>query len=246
MAALEMHYSSKALARMSALWIVMPDDWDDSPLPVLYLLHGLSDDYTAWMRRSAIERHVAAHRMLVVMPEGGRSWYTNARSPEQNRYEDHILEVTERVDRLFNTVADRGGRGIGGLSMGGYGAVKLGLKHPDRFGSVHSHSGALDTMRNEGSWAAEKRLIFGSEPPVDEDCFALAERASPRPALHLDCGVDDFLIEDNRRFHAHLERIGYPHQYLEPPGGHSWPYWDQHVVTALTFHAQHFAAAGYA
>ena len=243
MAAIEMHYSSQALGKMSGLWIVAPDQWDGAPLPVLYLLHGLSDDASAWLRRSALERHAGAHRMLVVMPDGGRSWYTNARSPEQNRYEDHILEVVARVDGLYRTVADRRGRGIGGLSMGGYGAAKLGLKHPDLFGSIHSHSGALDAARKEGNWAEEKQLIFGSEPAASEDCFALAQTVDPRPALRIDCGRDDFLIDDNRRFHAHLDALGYDHEYEEPAGGHDWGYWDQHIVPALAFHARHFGAS---
>lgn len=245
MAAIQMHYSSQALSKMSELWVVLPDHWDGTPLPVLYLLHGLSDDASAWIRRSSIERHAGAHRMLVVMPDGGRGWYTNAREPSQNRYEDHILEVVDRVDGLFNTVADRGGRAIGGLSMGGYGAVKLGLKHAARFGSIHSHSGALDSLRDDERWPEEKRLIFGQPPAASEDCFALAASAEPRPALRIDCGVDDFLIEHNRRFHAELEALGYAHEYEEHPGDHNWGYWDRHVVAALAFHARHFATAGY-
>lgn len=245
MAAIEMHYSSRALGKMSSLWVVAPDDWSGGPLPVLYLLHGLSDDSSAWLRRSAIERHAAAHRMLVVMPDGGRGWYTNARQPEAHRHEDHILEVVDRIDALFATARDRGGRAIGGLSMGGYGAVKLGLKHPERFGSIHSHSGALDVFGDESLQSEEKRLIFGAAADPCDDCFALAERADPRPALRIDCGVDDFLIEHNRRFHAHLEALGYDHEYLEPPGAHNWGYWDEHVVAALGFHARCFALAGH-
>ncbi|MDA3959857.1 MAG: alpha/beta hydrolase family protein [Planctomycetota bacterium] len=242
MACLEMHYSSAALSKQSGLYVVTPDAWDGAPLPVLYLLHGLSDDFSSWFRRSAIERHAQAHRMLVVMPDGGRGWYTNAVQPPSNRFEDHILEVVHRIDGLFNTVADRSGRGIGGLSMGGYGAVKLGLKHPELFGSIHSHSGALDVSRMESHWTDEKSLIHGDTVPNSEDPMWLAAQVSPRPAVHIDCGVDDFLIEDNRRFHAHLEAIGYPHTYLEPAGDHSWPYWDANIVAALAFHAEHFAA----
>lgn len=241
MAVIQINYRSTALAKMCALWITAPDEWAGEPLPVLYLLHGLSDDNSAWLRRTSVERYADQHRMLVAMPDGDRSWYTNAVQPEQNRYEDHILEVVDRVDALFQTRTERGGRGIGGLSMGGYGAVKIGLRHAERFGSIHSHSGALDVTAAGDRWGEEKALIFGDEPAPRESCFHLAEGADPRPALHIDCGIDDFLIDHNRRFHAHLEAIGYEHAYLEHPGAHNWAYWDQHIVAALAFHARCFA-----
>ena len=242
MATLELHYSSQAIGRQTGLAVITPDRWDGAPLPVLYLLHGLSDGFSTWHRRTALERHLQAHRMLVVLPDGARGWYTNAHSIAADQYEDHILEVVERVDGLFNTIRDRSGRGIGGLSMGGYGATKIGLKHADRFGSVHSHSGVLDIrLRWEQAPHADMNLIFGHEVGDNEDCFHLARQAEPRPALHIDCGTEDFLIEHNRRFHAHLDEIGYPHQYAEYPGAHDWGYWDTHIVAALAFHAEHFA-----
>jgi len=245
MAAIELHYASAALSRMTTLWVALPDTWGAAPLPVVYLLHGLSDDASAWMRRTSLERYAAERGLMVVMPDGGRGWYTNARQPETDRYEDHVLEVVERIDGLFATVAERGGRGIGGLSMGGYGAIKIALKHPDRFATAHSHSGALDVRPGNELWNDEKSLIFGDELAQDEDCFALAERADRRPALCIDCGMDDYLIEHNRRFAAHLSRLGYEHEYQEPPGAHDWAYWDRWIPCALDFHRRHLVAAGH-
>jgi S-formylglutathione hydrolase FrmB len=132
--------------------------------------------------------------------------------------------------------------------MGGYGALKLALKHPDMFVSAVSHSGALARARgpfpvkSEDPFQAEMRRIFGEHPEGGpDDPFALAERLEParRPALRIDCGTDDRLLEDNRAFHAHLEKLGYPHEYLEAPGAHEWGYWDLHVQEAIAFHARH-------
>jgi S-formylglutathione hydrolase FrmB len=129
--------------------------------------------------------------------------------------------------------------------MGGYGAVKLALKYPNLFSSAHSHSGALDFARNYATrgddWGREFKFIFGDTPAgSDNDCFALAEKldVSERPALRIDCGVDDFLLDDNRAFHAHLETLGYTHEYGEFPGAHNWDYWDTHIREALSFHAR--------
>ncbi len=135
--------------------------------------------------------------------------------------------------------------------MGGYGAVKLALKYPEMFCSAVSHSGAVAVARRaswgdkpnpEDAWGIEMRRIFGDDPRGGpDDTYALAEKLDPaqRPALRIDCGVDDFLIQENRDFHAHLQAIGYPHEYEEYPGAHNWAYWDLHVQEAIAFHARH-------
>ena len=129
--------------------------------------------------------------------------------------------------------------------MGGYGAVKLGLKHPDTFASVNSHSGALGFPRLDPAKAAERSpefvAIFGkSARGGPEDPFALVEQIDHGriPALRIDCGTDDFLIEQNREFHKHLESCRISHEYEEFPGAHNWEYWDLHVREALAFHAR--------
>src|SRR3954463_423585 len=180
MAFATINYHSRSLQKASSFNIVFPDDPKiPKPWSVFYLLHGLSDDHTIWMRRTSIERYVEGLPMVVVMPDGGRGWYTNA--AEGYAYEDgRIKDVVGIVERTFPVKAERSGRAIGGLSMGGYGAVKLGLKHHDRFASVHSHSGALGAARTP---ERAKRLgreftrIFGPAPlGGPEDPFALVER----------------------------------------------------------------------
>jgi S-formylglutathione hydrolase FrmB len=158
-----------------------------------------------------------------------------------------IRDLIGYVDRVFQTKATRESRCVGGLSMGGYGAIKLAVKYPDIFSSAVSHSGALcfahrpNVPTPEEPWRVEFARIAGENPQGGpNDIFALAEKVpvEKRPALRIDCGVEDFLIEDNRACHAHLEKIGYPHEYAEFPGAHTWDYWDVHVQEAIAFHAR--------
>ncbi len=140
MAFATIHYSSRSLRKASSFNVVFPEE-PAAPRPwaAFYLLHGLSDDNTIWTRRTSIERYVAGWPMVVVMPDGGRGFYTNA--VEGDAYEDDLIkDVMGLVERTFPVKPDRSARAIGGLSMGGYGAIKLGLKHPEMFASVHSHS----------------------------------------------------------------------------------------------------------
>jgi putative tributyrin esterase len=217
---------------------------------VLYLLHGLSDDYSVWMRRTSIERYVEGLPLIVVMPDTGRGWYTNGKTPGTHRYEDHIIQdVVGTVDRLFPTIAARKGRVIGGLSMGGYGAVKLALKYPDLFCAAHSHSGALTGPRRVGGkWTRKSPIdpefaaIFGKHLEDSQDDPSTLARQCPktkRPALRIDCGSEDFLIDANRYFHDLLKELKYPHEYEEHPGSHNWGYWDLHIRAALDFHRRH-------
>lgn len=241
MALLHVNYWSSALEKQSGAYVILPDG--EGPFRVVYQLHGLSDDYTIWLRRTSIERYAEKAGMMVVLLDGGRSFYVDTH-PGLGRYESHILETVRFMDRTFRTIPGPEGRAIGGLSMGGYGAVKLGLKYPDIFGSVASHSGALDIAALcRESLCAELQVIFpNGKVRADEDPFVMAAKPLPKPALYFDCGVNDFLIEQNRRFHAHLQNLGVAHTYKEFPGEHTWEYWDKHIVGALMFHNRHLSA----
>lgn len=245
MAFATIHYHGRALQKASAFNIIFPDDPAiPRPWSTFYLLHGLSDDHTIWTRRTSIERYVAGLPLVVVMPDGGRGWYSNA--VEGYKYEDDLIQdVVGLVDRTFPVKAERAGRAIGGLSMGGYGAVKLGLKHHEMFASVNSHSGALAVLRGDAAGnlalSPEFARIFGKEPKGGpEDPFAIIEQIDHGrvPALRIDCGTEDFLLEQNRSFHKFLEDRHIPHEYEEFPGTHNWGYWDEHVQQAIEFHAR--------
>jgi len=245
MALSEFHYFSEALGKQTAANIILPQGKGKGPFPVLYLLHGLSDDHTMWSRRTNVERYVADLPLIVVMPDGGRGFYCDA--PEGFAYETAIArDLIGYIDTVFQTQATRAGRCISGLSMGGYGAVKLALRFPELFVSAHSHSGAVDFAHGFWRDSPEFRRIVGPEAVGGpHDLYRLAENAAaqgatfPWPALRLDCGADDFLIEDNRSFHTHLDQLAIPHEYQEHPGAHTWDYWDRHIVEAIAFHARH-------
>lgn len=245
MAFCELHFWSAALGRQTACNLFIPQG-QSAPWSTFYLLHGASDDHTVWSRRTSIERYCEGLPLLVVMPEGGGSGFYTDAADESGRYESAIIEdLIPFMDATFPTRASRQGRAIGGLSMGGYGAMKLALKHPDLFCSANSHSGAvsLEAMVNNDNtyWRDKMRRIFG-EGAVGgtEDPFALAQNSDPatRAALKIDCGTEDFLLQSNRDFHAHLQQHGVAHQYNEFPGSHEWSYWDTHVQEALAFHIQ--------
>jgi len=246
MAICEMHLSSgTALQKMTAFTAIVPEHVP-GPWATLLLLHGLSDDHTAWARRTSLERYLEGLPLLVVMPNGERGWYTDSVSSPAQAFETYLTrDLIGFVDGAFHTRPERSSRMTAGLSMGGYGALKLALGHPDLFCAAVSHSGAVEigarSWEEDNARQQELRAIFGAHPQGgDNDLYALAQRADApaRPALRIDCGVDDFLIEDNRRFHAHLERIGYPHEYAEHAGAHDWAYWDIHIQDTLAFAAR--------
>lgn len=244
MAFATINYFSKALTKASSLNIIFPEDPAiPKPWSVFYLLHGLSDDHTIWMRRTSIERYVAGLPLVVVMPDGGRGWYTNAK--EGAAFEDDLIkDIRQLVESTFPVKAERSGRAIGGLSMGGYGAVKVGLKHHEMFASINSHSGAVAFPRrvNEGKVPNPEFVrIFGdAAKDGPEDPYAIIAKIDHGriPAMRIDCGTEDFLLDQNREFHELLEKMHIPHEYQEYAGGHDWSYWDLHVREAIAFHAK--------
>ncbi len=211
----------------------------EGPFHVMFLLHGLSDDNTIWMRRTSIERYVDGLPLIVVMPDGGRGWYSDA--VDGYAFETAIgVELPKYIARLFPT---RDQWCISGLSMGGYGAFKLALKFPDIFHSTVSHSGALamahDLPIRDDAFNREVLRVFGENPiGGSNDLHALVGKLRPNklPHMRFDCGVDDFLLEANRSFKVQLEKLGIDHEYQEFPGDHNWTYWDEHVQEGIAFH----------
>jgi putative tributyrin esterase len=156
-----------SIGRKTAYNIILPADYEasgDKRYPVLYLLHGFSGNYTNWAGMGAA-RAVKGLDLIVVMPDGGNSWYVNwAESSEgqRNAWDDFITkDLIGHVDAKYRTVAAREGRAINGLSMGGFGGLALGLRHPDLFCSIGSHSGALSFARGAGD-----RLRSGQARPA--------------------------------------------------------------------------------
>jgi putative tributyrin esterase len=177
-------FYSPAVSRQMKFDIVLPADYDtsDKRYPVLYLLHGYMQNYTVWGRNLGAAFYARQiGDLILVMPDGGNSWYINhAESPggQRDNWEDHIIrDVISYVDANYRTEARREGRAIGGLSMGGYGAVMLALRHPDKFVSVSSTSGALLHARNRadalaaGEPVPRPRNISQSDELARADAF---------------------------------------------------------------------------
>jgi S-formylglutathione hydrolase FrmB len=222
--------------------VILPDGEAPEGCRVMFLLHGLSDDHTIWCRRTSIERYVDGLPLAVVMPNGGRGFFTDA--AEGFAYGRAIGEELPKIVRKHFRVAEDGWC-VTGLSMGGYGALRLGLRYPELFRSVASHSGALAFGHDypsgrDDDFTREFARVTGTNPSgSDHDLFHLAEVCPRLPAIHIDCGTDDFLIESNRMYHSFLVGKGIEHEYLEYPGAHTWAYWDEHVQEAIAFHRRH-------
>lgn len=248
MALAHLRYASSAIGKQSELYAIIPNR--HGPFPVVYQLHGLSDDASAWLRWTTIEREACARGLMVVLLDGGRSFYCDQPLGGM-RWEQHILDSIALVDRTFPTRPQRRHRGIGGNSMGGFGAIKLALRYPNRFASAVGHSGAYDTRRlptaDDGQEGLPPHCLVALEPWPDglgpaDDPFSLAQRPGRKPAIQLDCGRTDFLLAHSRRLHRHLIRHGIVHGYREYPGAHDWDYWQARLSAALDFHARHLGA----
>lgn len=213
--------------------------------PTLTLLHGLSDDHTIWLRRTAIERYATARNLAVIMPAAGRSFYQDMAGGA--RYWSYLSEELPAIMRSYFPIATTRERNyVAGLSMGGYGALRLALSYPKRYSAAASLSGALDIARRcreagrQGSLLSrvEMESIFGHELNVEgtpSDLFVLAGQIAKRarPALYLSCGTQDSLLPENRAFHQHLDALKWQHAWSEPPGAHEWSVWDAEIQRVI-------------
>jgi S-formylglutathione hydrolase FrmB len=245
------NFHSETLGLRSQMNVILPQrkmaDAQAGPAKrykVLYLLHGLSDDHTAWQRWTSIERYVEPFDMAVIMPAVGRSFYTDMACG--TKYWTFVSEELPLLVRdLFPVSEKREDTFVAGLSMGGYGAFKLALSHPHRFAAAASFSGALDVRSligtADGVWLSELRTIFGDLERVaggPRDLFTLAvagAKSEVRPRLFQYCGKADPLYADNLRFRDFIKPFGYSFTWEEDGGDHTWPYWDAMIQKALVW-----------
>ena len=241
---------SKLTARKMPYRVVVPPGYDakenaSNRYPVIYLLHGLTGHYDNWTTRTKIAEYAGGYGFLVVTPEGDNGWYTDSPTKPNDKYETYIVkELIPEIDSKFRTRAERRSRAIAGLSMGGYGALKFGIKYPEMFALAGSFSGALSVPTDGWSFEFARPSItvaFGSkdsETVKANDIFALIRAASPEklkamPYFYLDCGTEDFLIAPNRDLSALLLEKKLPHEFRQLPGIHDWKYWDKQVQEFL-------------
>ncbi len=241
---IECRFKSKSLECDTNVHVILPEK-PDSKTSTLYLLHGLSDDETAWCRKTAIERYVQDLPLAVVMPGAGRSFYQDMHHGDA--YWTFVSEeLPGKIRDFFKLPQARSRTFAAGLSMGGYGAFRLALTHPDRFAAAASLSGALDIARVSGAKNPRPDLspvfsnAFGEKGPRAgslADLFHLAAELAKSgvkaPKLFQCCGKQDYLIEHSRGFHQHLTNIGLAHEFIEDEGSHDWAYWDFHIQRVL-------------
>lgn len=254
MALITCNFFSEALGLSTSMTVILPQQTtsqigmnnrsSQKLHKTLYLLHGLSDDDTIWMRRTSIERYVAEQGFAVVMPNVHQSFYTDM--AYGNKYWTFLTEELPAVARSFFPLSDaREDNFVAGLSMGGYGAFKWALRHPDRFAAAGSLSGALDMadMVKRSEMTDLKRLfhlIYGDKEikGTDDDLLHLIAGSAKldsaaKSLLYQCCGTEDFLYNDNIAFRNASEQANYPLTYVEGPGNHEWSYWDTHIQQFL-------------
>jgi len=239
-------FHSAALGREMTYRAFMPTLAATTPVPVVYLLHGYGGNEGDWFRYSRAAELADQLGLAIVTPDGGDAWYVNSPSGRWGEY--IVTDLVREVEGRFPVRKQREGRAIAGLSMGGFGAINIALRHPDMFAVAASMSGALDTMRATSVFAppvAQPELVSRLGPadgPTrrDNDVYQLARTASVTalPYLYLDCGTSDPWLDINREFAQLLAARGIAHEFHEEPGDHNFSYWDRQVEVVLTLAAK--------
>lgn len=228
--------------------IVRPGNYNDlKQLPVVYLLHGYSDNYSGWISKAPIITKLAdQYGIMLVCPDGGfSSWYWDSPADPSFKYETFISsELVQWIDSRYKTIKDRKGRAVTGLSMGGHGALYLAMRHQDIYGAAGSMSGGVDIRPFPNNWEMAKRLGEYAEQPArweQHTVINMLHLLNPKSLkLIIDCGTGDFFYEVNENLHRQLMYRNIPHEYVTRPGVHNWTYWQNAVKYQLLFMNDYF------
>ena len=205
----------------------------------LLLLHGASDDNTTWLRRSSIERYAAKYGIAVIMPGADKSFYTDMKYG--GRFYTYISEEIPRIVREFLPLSDkREDNFVAGLSMGGYGALKIAMKNPERYAAVAGLSSVADIRAFMTEYAPDlDRCIFGEDgAPDEEDLFHIARECNKnplKPRVYMGVGLQDFLYEDNVALRDLFKTLDFDFTYRESEGEHGWYFWDEYIQYVLAW-----------
>lgn len=247
---LDVTFHSASLDRDMQYRVILPSSIPpNQKLPVAYLLHGGGGGYRDWSNYSDVARF-AEQSLVLVMPEGNSSYYVNAAERPQDRYEDYITkDLIRDVENRFPAASGRRNRAIMGISMGGFGAVVLALKHPDLFAFAGGMSSALDvptrqfSLRRVAQYRAHAQIFgpWGSETRKTSNPYHLAESVDPAntPYLYLTCGEQEGLLPANQRFATLLRHHGFKYEFHPGPGSHDWNQWNGRLsglVESLRLH----------
>jgi S-formylglutathione hydrolase FrmB len=250
------------MQRELPFWVILPENYETSKrnYPVLYLLHGLFGSCDNWLELTAIKDYLVDKELIVVLPEGGSSWYSDSATIEEDKFESSFInELIPAVETNYRVFGSRKKRAIAGLSMGGFGALKFAFKRPDLFLFAGSMSGAFEAPRlsknNKGfGWeelGPSILEVFGQErnaARAENDLFEIIgqlseEKKSAFPYIYIDCGSGDGFLEVNRKLAGLLEERKIKFEYHEAIGGHDWNYWDKQLRVILEIVSQIFGQA---
>lgn len=240
MATAKLQFLSDALGTPQVVNLILPPPEKIQSASVLYLLHGLLDDQDTWLQRTRLVEYAEQYNLIVVMPYAARSFYANQISGLA--WQDWVAkELPVKIEQWFNLSITKERRHIAGLSMGGYGAMKIGLGNPYDFASIGSFSGVLDVegVKHTESYEMVKpdiAVAFGSLESIrgsEHDLVHLLTVQDDLPELFIRCGTEDSLIDGNRRIVSQLENNGIDFLYHEQPGGHTWSLWDKDIEAYL-------------
>ncbi len=258
MALLQMDFKSKALKRTVSVNVILPVERFKGPYPTLYLLHGLTDNYNSWLSNSRIRLWAEESGLAVVMPSGENSFYMDVLVKDGclGDFGEYVgRELVEVTRELFPLSDSRVDTFIGGLSMGGFGACRNGLKYCDTFskvailsGALHFYEYPLDWVETKGNTIGEVRNFGNLEETRNSDrnprYLINALKNDPDkifPEFYVACGLQDVLLEANRSIAKALEEAGADVTYEEGEGFHDWYFWDtyiQHVLKWLNYSVQ--------
>ena len=254
MALIQTHIASAVLGMDVTCQVILPQratnligmesKADRGLFPVLWLLHGLSDDETIWQRRTSIERYAAPLGLAVVMPGVQKSAYADM--VHGGRYYTFISkELPELMANLFPFSRKREDNFIAGLSMGGAGCLKIGLANPEQYAAIGCLSaGMINRGANTPVRQARMEMLYGGRDlaGTEEDPFGNAQRilqeGRPVPRIYHACGDDDFLLasaHETRDFFQGFAGNPFEYTYEQNPGVHSWDFWDEHIQHFLRF-----------
>jgi len=251
MALFNINYGSAVMNKYMGMNVILPDEVklldDQGKYKVLYLYHGYTDDYSKWLRLTSIERYANETGIAVVMPDAGKSFYVDM--VHGDSYFTYLTEeVPATVTSWFPITDDPTCTYIAGLSMGGYGAMKMVLTYPERYAGVGTFSRALamhqllqaEMDENAEDWLKRLEkdlpLVYGYDTDItgtENDVFALAASAKAQgkefPKIYVGCGTEDFIYEESKAFKDHLQSQNIDCIYQERPGVHEWGFWDVEV-----------------
>lgn len=228
--------------------VVLPENYSKkNRYPVVYLLHGYSDNSTKWVRTVPNIKNLATeHQLIIVCPDGGfSSWYFDSPVDSTCQYESYIIrDLLPYVDSHYATIPNRSARAITGLSMGGHGALYLAIRNRNLFAHAGSMSGGVDLMWSTKSYDIAKRIGKYEEHPDEWTKRSVVNMVDSLKNgeldLMIDCGVSDIFYEINTNLHKKLLTLKINHDYIERPGRHNWQYWDNSIKYQLLFFDQCF------